>query len=95
VFQQDFAHAFAESGADEIVLAAVYRSGLPDAERLDVDDLVRDLTRAGRRARLIPTADAIVDVVAGEAREGDVIVIMSNGAFDGIHDKMLAALGRT
>jgi UDP-N-acetylmuramate: L-alanyl-gamma-D-glutamyl-meso-diaminopimelate ligase len=95
VFQQDFAHAFAESGADEVVLAAVYRSGLPDAERLDVDDLVRDLTRAGRRARLIPTADAIVDVVAAEAREGDVIVIMSNGAFDGIHDKMLAALGRT
>ena len=92
VFQQDFVHAFAESGADEIILAAVYRSTLSDAERLNVDDLVRDLRSAGRRARLIPTADEIVPAVAAEARQGDLVVIMSNGAFDGIHEKLLAAL---
>jgi UDP-N-acetylmuramate: L-alanyl-gamma-D-glutamyl-meso-diaminopimelate ligase len=94
VFQQDFARAFGESGADEVVVAAVFRSTLPDGERLDVEDLVRDLRRAGRRARLIPTADEIVAVVAAEAREGDLVIVMSNGAFDGIHEKLLAALRR-
>jgi UDP-N-acetylmuramate: L-alanyl-gamma-D-glutamyl-meso-diaminopimelate ligase len=92
VFQEDFARAFADSGADEIVLAAVFRSTLPEPERLSVEDLVRDVTRAGRRARHIPTADAIAETVAREAREGDLVVIMSNGGFDGIHDKLLARL---
>jgi UDP-N-acetylmuramate-alanine ligase len=38
VFQQDFARAFAESGADEIVLASVFRASLPPDERLSVDE---------------------------------------------------------
>jgi UDP-N-acetylmuramate: L-alanyl-gamma-D-glutamyl-meso-diaminopimelate ligase len=94
VFQQDFARAFAESAADEIVLAPVYRTSLPADERLSVEDLVRDLERAGRRARHIEGTDRIVETVAREARPGDVVVAMSNGAFDGIHDRLLAALGR-
>ncbi len=59
IFQEDFARAFAESGADEVVLAAVFRSTLPDAERLDVDELVRDVSGPALRARLIPKADDI------------------------------------
>jgi UDP-N-acetylmuramate: L-alanyl-gamma-D-glutamyl-meso-diaminopimelate ligase len=92
VFQQDFVQAFSESAADEVVLAAVFRSTLPDDERLDVEEVVRDLTRRGRRARVIPTADAITATLAAEAREGDLVIIMSNGGFDGIHDKLLHAL---
>jgi UDP-N-acetylmuramate: L-alanyl-gamma-D-glutamyl-meso-diaminopimelate ligase len=92
VFQQDFARAFAESGADEIVLASIFRASLPVEERLSVEDLVRDLTRAGRRARHLPSVDAIVEAIAREAMAGDVVVIMSNGGFGGIHDKLLAAL---
>jgi UDP-N-acetylmuramate: L-alanyl-gamma-D-glutamyl-meso-diaminopimelate ligase len=92
VFQQDFARAFAESGADEIVLASIFRASLPVEERLSVEDLVRDLTRAGRRARHLPSVDAIVEAIAREAVAGDVVVIMSNGGFGGIHDKLLAAL---
>ncbi len=61
----------------------------PNAERLSVDQLVRDLERAGRHARHIPTVDDIVATVASEAREGDLVVVMSNGGFDGIHDKLL------
>jgi UDP-N-acetylmuramate: L-alanyl-gamma-D-glutamyl-meso-diaminopimelate ligase len=93
VFQDDFLHAFGESPADEIILAAVFRSTLPDAERLDVDELIRDLVKRGRRARLIPKVDEIVATVAREARDGDLVVVMSNGGFDGIHEKLLAALG--
>jgi len=92
VFQQDFARAFAESGADEVVLASVFRASLPVEERLSVEDLVRDLTHAGRRARHLPSVDAIVEAIAREAVAGDVVVIMSNGGFGGIHDKLLAAL---
>jgi len=92
IFQQDFARAFTESGADEVVLASVFRESLPADERLSVEDLVRDLGRAGRHARHLPSVDAIVDVVAREAAEGDVVVIMSNGGFGGIHDKLLSAL---
>ena len=92
IFQNDFVMAFDESGADEVVLAAVFRSTLPADERLDVEAVVRDLQRRGRKARLVPTADEIVETVAGEAREGDLVIVMSNGGFDNIHQKLLTAL---
>jgi UDP-N-acetylmuramate: L-alanyl-gamma-D-glutamyl-meso-diaminopimelate ligase len=92
VFQADFARAFAESPADEVIVASVFRATLPPEERLSVEDLVRDVSRTGRRARHVATVPEIVDVLAAEAREGDLVVIMSNGGFDGLHDKLLARL---
>ena len=50
------------------------------ATRLDVPVFVEE------------TVDAIVTAVAGEAHEGDHVLIMSNGGFGGIHGKLLAAL---
>jgi UDP-N-acetylmuramate: L-alanyl-gamma-D-glutamyl-meso-diaminopimelate ligase len=90
VFQDDFARAF--GAADEVVLAAVFRSTLPEAERLDAGQLVDDLQRQGRRARHIPDIDDIVRTIVDERRPGDVVVLMSNGGFGGIHGKLLAAL---
>jgi UDP-N-acetylmuramate: L-alanyl-gamma-D-glutamyl-meso-diaminopimelate ligase len=90
VFQDDFARAF--GAADEIVLAAVFRSTLPESERLSADQLVLDLTRQGRHARHIPEIDDIVSTIARERRDGDVVVLMSNGGFGGIHGKLLQAL---
>jgi UDP-N-acetylmuramate: L-alanyl-gamma-D-glutamyl-meso-diaminopimelate ligase len=94
VFQDDFARAFIDSGADEILLPDVFRASLPPEERLSVEDLVHAITDGGRRARHIPTVPDIVRTVANEARPGDVVVVMSNGGFDGIHHKLLDALGR-
>jgi UDP-N-acetylmuramate: L-alanyl-gamma-D-glutamyl-meso-diaminopimelate ligase len=94
VFQDDFARAFIESGADEILLPAVFRASLPEDERLSVEQLVDDIARAGRHARYVPKVDDIVTTIADEAREGDLVVVMSNGGFEGIHDKLLAALTR-
>jgi UDP-N-acetylmuramate: L-alanyl-gamma-D-glutamyl-meso-diaminopimelate ligase len=93
VFQDDFVKAFSESGADEVVLASVFRSTLADDERLSVDEIVRAVTASGKRARHIPTVDEIVATIAEEAREGDIVIVMSNGGFGGIHEKLLAALG--
>ena len=90
VFQDDFAKAF--GAADEVVLAAVFRSSLPEAERLSAEQLVDDLTRQGRHARHIPEIDDIVSTIVRERRDGDVIVLMSNGGFGGIHGKLLQAL---
>ncbi|MGE5359515.1 MAG: UDP-N-acetylmuramate:L-alanyl-gamma-D-glutamyl-meso-diaminopimelate ligase [Bacteroidales bacterium] len=91
VFQEQFAAAFA--GADEIVLAPVYRSSLPEAERLSVEQLVADLNRQGRHARTIAGVDNIVATVASERRAGDLVVIMSNGGFGGMRGKIVEALG--
>jgi UDP-N-acetylmuramate: L-alanyl-gamma-D-glutamyl-meso-diaminopimelate ligase len=90
VFQDDFARAFA--GADEVLLAPVFRSTLPDDERLSIPQLVRDLESRGQRAREAATIDEIVSVVVGEHRSGDLVVLMSNGGFGGIHQKLLRAL---
>jgi UDP-N-acetylmuramate: L-alanyl-gamma-D-glutamyl-meso-diaminopimelate ligase len=92
VFQDDFAKAFVESRPDETIVAPVFRSTLPENERLSVDQLVRDIARSGGRARTLPGVDEIVATIAAEARPGDLVVVMSNGGFGGIHDKLLAAL---
>lgn len=90
VFQREFARAFRD--ASEVIVAAVYRSTLPESERLSAEQLVADIRSAGGRARYIPDVDTIVATMARERREGDLVVIMSNGAFGGIHDKLLQAL---
>ena len=37
-------------------------------------------------------ADSIADYLAGELHEGDVVLVLSNGSFDGLCDKLLARL---
>ena len=90
VFQQAFADAFRD--ADEVVLAPVFRTDVPDARRLSVRDLMADLTARGQRGRHMDSTAAIVETVSREAREGDLIVAMSNGRFDDIHVRLLEAL---
>jgi UDP-N-acetylmuramate: L-alanyl-gamma-D-glutamyl-meso-diaminopimelate ligase len=90
VFQEDFARAFA--GANEVLIAPLFRSKLHESERLSITQLVRDLHSRGQSAR---EADSIDDIVAGIARDhraGDLVVLMSNGGFGGIHQKLLRAL---
>jgi UDP-N-acetylmuramate: L-alanyl-gamma-D-glutamyl-meso-diaminopimelate ligase len=70
----------------------VFRSTLPEAERLSAEDLVADLGRRGQRARHIPEVEAIVRTIVAEHEAGDVVVLMSNGGFGGIHQKLLQAL---
>jgi UDP-N-acetylmuramate: L-alanyl-gamma-D-glutamyl-meso-diaminopimelate ligase len=91
VFQEDFARAFAK--ADRILLAPVFKS-LPEAERLSIPDLVRDLIQSGREARAAESVDDIVASVAREAQPGDLVVVMSNGGFGGIHGKLIRAIGK-
>jgi UDP-N-acetylmuramate: L-alanyl-gamma-D-glutamyl-meso-diaminopimelate ligase len=92
VFQDEFAHAF--EGADETLLAPVFRSSLPEGERLSLNELVRDLRKAGRSARAAASLEEIIEIITREHQTGDLVVLMSNGGFGGVHRKLLTSLGR-
>ena len=79
--------------ADGVCLAAVARADkLPEEERLDTDLLMKTLRDQGLPAFYEPDADAIVTRLEAEARDGDVIIVFSNGGFGGIHEKLLQNL---
>ena len=92
VFQDDYVRAF--QAADYIVLAQVFNTAAASAlgETLDTGELTAAIAATGQNIVTLPDADAIVAHLAPQARPGDIIAIMSNGGFGGIHDKMLAAL---
>lgn len=91
VFQKEYAEAFA--GSDRVVIAEPGRKGtIPDAELFDVHQLVEDMKRAGLDARVWADASVIVKELPPQARAGDVVLVMSNGGFGGVHQKLLGAL---
>jgi UDP-N-acetylmuramate: L-alanyl-gamma-D-glutamyl-meso-diaminopimelate ligase len=75
-----------------VIVAAVFRSSLPEDQRLDAAMLVEDLRKQGQRARHVPDNEEIISTIVREHRDGDVVVLMSNGGFGGIHRKLLQAL---
>jgi UDP-N-acetylmuramate: L-alanyl-gamma-D-glutamyl-meso-diaminopimelate ligase len=87
-FQNDYPGSF--EGADSILVADVYNPEQIDpGERFSSSLLVEDLRRAGRDAHFLPTADEIVDFLSRKASQGDVILIMSNGSFDSLDEKLV------
>ncbi|MEO8548654.1 MAG: GNAT family N-acetyltransferase [Kofleriaceae bacterium] len=91
-FQVEFADAFAH--ADEVIVAKLYDpSKIPEDERFDPEKLALDLHRSGTQAAYIPDVDTIVKQLAESAAPGDVVVVLSSGSFDGLHDKLLDAIG--
>ena len=45
-----------------------------------------------QRARYVPDVDGIIRTIVDEHRQDDIVVLMSNGGFGGIHRKLLQAL---
>jgi UDP-N-acetylmuramate: L-alanyl-gamma-D-glutamyl-meso-diaminopimelate ligase len=92
VFQHDYAESF--DAADRVIVAAVdHPERAPEGQRFSPEKLVADLRARGRDASFLPAVPEIVERIVREGRQGDVIVVMSNGSFGGIHDKLLAGLG--
>jgi len=81
--QEHYPRAFAH--ADLTLLAPVGRPEIPEMERLSVVEIAEATSRRGSRAEAPESIAAIVDRVAEVAQAGDTVVIMSNGAFGGIH----------
>jgi UDP-N-acetylmuramate: L-alanyl-gamma-D-glutamyl-meso-diaminopimelate ligase len=91
VFQQELPKSFAQ--ADGVFLSRVARiEEIPEGERLNPERVVADLAAAGKTAFYEPTADEIVERFKPLAKSGDVVVVFSNGGFDGIHQKLLDRL---
>jgi len=92
VFQEDYANAFA--AADYVVIAAVFDSQkvTEKGRALDTAALIEAISKQGKPALALPDADKIVMHITPELRSGDVVAVMSNGGFGGIHEKILNAL---
>ncbi|NTX39129.1 UDP-N-acetylmuramate:L-alanyl-gamma-D-glutamyl-meso-diaminopimelate ligase [Myxococcus sp. CA033] len=91
IHQEDYAHAF--TGAARASLKVPERHDkVPVGEELDVRKLVADLQAQGIAAEGSTDVQAMVDLVARESRPGDVLLVMSNGAFGGFIEKLLVAL---
>jgi UDP-N-acetylmuramate: L-alanyl-gamma-D-glutamyl-meso-diaminopimelate ligase len=92
VFERDFALAFATS--DEVVIAGAHLPGkVPKEMRISEETLVSSINREGGRARFIAAVPDIVAELCQRLRPGDHVLVLSNGGFSGIHDRLLTALG--
>ncbi|MGE0785642.1 MAG: UDP-N-acetylmuramate--L-alanine ligase [Sandaracinaceae bacterium] len=88
--QQAYVEAFDD--CDLAILAPVGRPEIAKEERLDTSALARRITERGTQAEAPETLDAVLARIVDVARKGDVVVLMSNGAFGGLHEKLLSAL---
>jgi UDP-N-acetylmuramate: L-alanyl-gamma-D-glutamyl-meso-diaminopimelate ligase len=91
VFQREFTAALSE--ADEVILAGVFGAEkIPLEERLAPEEVVAELRASGRPAQVIPEVDGIVSRLSETCRPGDLVLVMSNGGFGGIQEKLRNAL---
>ncbi|MCG8418148.1 MAG: GNAT family N-acetyltransferase [Proteobacteria bacterium] len=91
-FQREYAKALAH--ADSVIVGRLHDpSSIPREDRLDPEKLALELHGAVTPAKYVESVDNIVEQLAESARPGDVIAVLSSGEFDGLHGKLLAALG--
>jgi UDP-N-acetylmuramate: L-alanyl-gamma-D-glutamyl-meso-diaminopimelate ligase len=91
IHQGEYARAL--DGADRVSLREPEpHDKVPADQRLDVAGLTATLRAAGHRASASSEVDALIAEVAREAEPGDVVLVMSNGAFGGFPDRLLSAL---
>lgn len=91
IFQKELAENLSQ--ADEVILPEVPNpSKFKEEDRLDPEKLIADISATGTAASFVASTNEIVAKVASEAQAGDIIAVLSNGGFDGIHEKILRAL---
>lgn len=91
VFQREYAQAFA--AADFTYIAKPYaQEKIPVEQRFSSEKLVSDIEAQGKKAFLCDGVDNIISQIQKHARSEDTVLVMSNGGFDGIYQKLIAAL---
>ena len=79
--------------ADRVILGGVFRAQqLGDDNRLNPESVAESVRALGKSARVFPSAESIAECLALEAQAGDVLLVMSNGSFDGLCEKLLKKL---
>jgi UDP-N-acetylmuramate: L-alanyl-gamma-D-glutamyl-meso-diaminopimelate ligase len=93
IFQQEYTASF--DGADLILIReAPGLEKIPEGERFSSARLVEELVTSGKQARYFPDTDEILKFLSNRLKSGDVVLIMSNGGFDRIHERLLDLLGQ-
>jgi len=91
IFQETLPKALA--AADRVVLAGVFRSQqLGDENRLDPETVAQSVRALGKDARVFGSSEEIAAHLAEKAEPGDILLVMSNGSFDGLCDKLMKKL---
>jgi UDP-N-acetylmuramate: L-alanyl-gamma-D-glutamyl-meso-diaminopimelate ligase len=91
MFEEEYADAFA--GADALVIAPVFHARrLAPENRIDREALVRSFAAHGKPAFAPEAVEEIPDILRREARPGDVLLLMSSGAFGGLPETLLERL---
>lgn len=93
VFQDDYAEAFSV-GHSVLIAPPFNQTNIPEDQRFSSEKLVADLIARGVDAKLLVTVDEIVSDLKARAKPGDVILVMSNGGFGGIYEKLLKTLSQ-
>src|SRR5690606_24107578 len=88
--QTDYVGAFAAAAV--VLLAPLGRDGLAEDERLDTKQLARDLVQAGKLAHAFSDLDSLVETTKRYASDGDIVAVLSNGAFGGVQQKLVSVL---
>jgi UDP-N-acetylmuramate: L-alanyl-gamma-D-glutamyl-meso-diaminopimelate ligase len=90
-FESDFADALA--AADDVILAGVFKAeALKEEERMRPDVVVERVRKAGKQAHYLAEVDEIIEYLARHRTGKDVALIMSNGGFGNIWERLLARL---
>jgi UDP-N-acetylmuramate: L-alanyl-gamma-D-glutamyl-meso-diaminopimelate ligase len=89
IHQDAYGRAF--GAATTVILAPLGRSGVPVEDALDLDRLAREL---GPKATVAASAEAIVERITRDARPGDTVALLSNGAFGGVPKRLVETLAR-
>ncbi len=89
--QAEYARAFA-GAARAVIAEPLPTDKVPEGDRLDAAELCAQIAQRGTPAIALPNVEAIVERVRREAKRGDALLVMSNGAFGGLVEKLLHAL---
>jgi len=65
---------------------------IPEGERFSSETLVQDLKARGKSAFYFSETEPIIDFIVDKGRAGDLVLVMSNGGFDNIHERLLNRL---
>jgi UDP-N-acetylmuramate: L-alanyl-gamma-D-glutamyl-meso-diaminopimelate ligase len=91
IFQRQYSLSF-DAADRTFIPEPPLMDGIPVDERFSSRQLVFDLNQRGLAASYCETTDRLLEALIQEARSGDVVLIMSNGGFDHLHQRLLAAL---
>ena len=87
-FQESYSDAFMEADMVCICEPSV-KKNIPDQERLSIRRLIADIEKKGTRAFYFENTDRLLSFLISELKDKDLALIMSNGGFDNIHEKLL------